>query len=148
MFWYHVGHEEPRRTLSFFCGPGVSAYESGDGPAEGDVPKRGGPGVWGLPSVGQRLGAAAENRGRESAADGNARQTPDLGAEALSGCHDRAADQRSVPGPAEVAVCPLDAGGSAGVDPSALWGPPLDLDRGPLPSSLGLLPAETCPACL
>lgn len=109
--WYITFHEQTRCAFSFATctgGPPASRGRCGKGR---HVPGRGGADLWGVAPIGEQLDKEGPLRRTAMLEIGAARAASGPETCAASGGYGRAVDQRPLPGPAQVAVRPLDARG-------------------------------------
>lgn len=111
VIWYITFHEQTRCAVSFATctgGPPPARGRCGEGR---HVPGRGSADFWRIAPIGEQLDEDVPFRGTSMLEIGATRAASGPAARAASGGHGRAVDHRPVPGPAQVAVRALDAGG-------------------------------------
>ena len=124
-------------------GPGRSSPSGDQCCLSGDVSGGSGTCLWRFPAIRQRVAPllAGERRARSSVSP--ARPTFGHSIGTVAGCHDRAFDHRPLSGPAQAALCTLDARSGSGSHCPSIRHSAFRLDGGAVSRPLGLHATKT-----
>jgi hypothetical protein len=124
-------------------GPGCSSPSRDQCCLSRDVPGGSGACLWRFPAIRQRVAPLLAGERHAGSSVSPARPTFGHSIGTMAGCHDRAFDYRPLSGPAQAAICTLDARSGSGSHGPPIWHSAFRLDSGPISRPLGFHPTKT-----